>query len=131
MTAFLTIEEVIRIHDVNLEASGGSPGIRDLGALEASLAAPQMTFGGADLHENLAEKAAALVFALIANHPFVDGNKRAGYAAMEIFLVTNGYESVGTADEKEAVIVEVASGRMDRAGFTAWVVERVHPVTGL
>ena len=80
-----------------------------------------MTFGGAELYPTLADKAAALGFSLICNHPFVDGNKRIGHAAMESFLVLNGYELTASVDEQEAVILNVASGQMKRDDFTEWV----------
>ena len=67
------------------------------------------------------EKAAALGFALIKNHPFVDGNKRTGHAAMEIFLVLNGFEIDVSVDEQEKVILQVASGELKREAFTSWL----------
>ena len=84
-----------------------------------------MTYGGDDLYPTVAEKAAALAYSLIANHPFVDGNKRVGYLAMDTFLITHGFEVTGTVDEQEAVVLAVASGRMDRDTFTDWVIEHV------
>jgi len=78
---YLSLGEVLELHRRIIEATGGSPGLRDLAALESVVAQPRMTFGGADLHPDLASKAAALGFALIKNHPFVDGNKRVGHAA--------------------------------------------------
>lgn len=96
-------------------------GIRDLGALESALAQPRMTFGGEDLYPTLVEKASALGFSLMKNHPFVDGNKRTGHAAMETFLVLNGYEIDAMVDEQEQVILQVASGEMGREAFTDWL----------
>jgi len=72
-----------------------------------------------------ADKAAALCFSIIVNHPFVDGNKRAGHAAMETFLVMNGYEVVASVDETEQVILDVASGRIDRERLAAWLQARI------
>lgn len=80
---FLHLAEVIELHRLVIEETGGSPGIRDLGALESAMAQPRMSFGGEDLYPGLPEKVAALGFSLIRNHPFVDGNKRVGHAAME------------------------------------------------
>ena len=74
-----------------------------LPALESALAQPQMTFGGEDLYPTLVDKAAALGYALIKNHPFLDGNKRTGHAAMEVFLVLNGYEIHADVEEQEHV----------------------------
>jgi len=97
-----------------------------LPALESALAQPQMTFGGEELYPTLVDKAAALGYALIKNHPFLDGNKRTGHAAVEVFLVLNGYEIRATIDEQEHVILQVAASEIDREEFTAWL--RTHVV---
>ena len=80
-----------------------------------------MTFGGADLYPSISEKACALGFSLIQNHPFIDGNKRIGHAAMEVFLVMNGYELNAPTDDQEQVILKVAAGQLDREGLTQWL----------
>ncbi|MBH0204207.1 MAG: type II toxin-antitoxin system death-on-curing family toxin, partial [Nitrospira sp.] len=90
--------------------TGGAVGIRDFGALESAVAQPRMTFAGKDLHPTIAGKAASLGFSLVQNHPFVDGNKRTGHAAVEVFLVLNGYELAATVDEQVGVILQIASG---------------------
>ena len=95
--------------------------IRDLGALESALAQPQMTFDGVDLYPTLVDKAAALGFSLINNHPFVDGNKRVGQAAMEIFLILNGYEIEATVDEQEKLILDIAASRLKREDLVSWL----------
>ena len=107
---YLTLEEVQEMHRRVIAQSGGSLGIRDLGSLLSSIAQPEMTFDGLDLYPTLAEKAAALGYSLIQNHPFIDGNKRIGHLAMETFLVLNGYELDADVDEQERLILEVASG---------------------
>jgi death on curing protein len=84
-----------------------------------------MTFGGTDLYPTLVEKAAALGFSLIKNHPFVDGNKRTAHAIMETFLVLNGYEIDAPVDEQEQVVLDVAAGIQDREGFTQWLASHV------
>ena len=93
-----------------------APGVRDLNALDSALAQPRMTFGGADLYPTVVEKAAALGFSLVMNHPFVDGNKRIGHAAMETFLVLNGYEIIASADEQERVVARPCGGPPREAG---------------
>jgi death-on-curing protein len=118
---YLTLDEVLELHRLALEQAGGAPGLRDLGALESALAQPYMAFGGQDLYPMLADKAAALAFSLIKNHPFVDGNKRVGHAAMETFLVLNGHELSASVDEQERVVLGVAAGTIGREEFTAWV----------
>src|SRR5262245_51747912 len=121
MMRYLTLEEVLELHRLALEQSGGLGGVRDLGGLDSALAQPQMTFGGQELYPELADKAAALGFSLVCNHPFVDGNKRVGHAAMETFLVLNGWELAADVDEQEQVVLRLAAGGLTREEFTAWV----------
>ncbi len=121
MTRYLTLEEVLELHRLALAQSGGLAGVRDLGSLDSALVQPQMTFGGQELYPTLAEKAAALGFSVICNHPFVDGNKRAGHAAMETLLVLNGFELSASVDEQEQIMLLVAAGQMKREDFTHWV----------
>ena len=130
MTRYLSLAEVLELHRQIIESTGGSSGLRDLGGLQSALAQPQMTFDGVDLYPTLAEKAAALGFSIIQNHPFIDGNKRAGHAAMATFLILNGHDLVGTVDELEAVILSVASGQMDREEWTIWVRGHMQPRNG-
>jgi death-on-curing protein len=80
-----------------------------------------MTFDGQELYPTLIAKAAALGFSIIQNHPFVDGIKRTGHAAVEIFLLLNGFELDKSVDEQEKIILQVASGKMNRAAFTNWL----------
>ena len=89
---YISLSEVLELHRRIIEESGGSTGLRDLGGLESAIAQPHMTFGGRDLYPTLIEKAAALCFSLVQNHPFIDGNKRVGHAAMEVMLILNGYD---------------------------------------
>ncbi|RPI50844.1 MAG: type II toxin-antitoxin system death-on-curing family toxin, partial [Chloroflexi bacterium] len=99
----LTLSELLLLHRRIIEQSGGSTKIHDIGALESALAQPRMTFLGEDLYPNVVEKAAALGFSLVMNHPFADGNKRLRHAAMEVFLYLNGYEIRSPLDEQEQV----------------------------
>ncbi len=122
---YLSITEVLELQRMLIEQTGGSHGLRDLGALESALAQPRMTFGGEDLYPTLAEKAAALGFSLIQNHPFVDGNKRVGHAAMETYLVLNGNELEASVDESERMILDVAAGQCDREALLDWIRQRI------
>lgn len=122
---YLTLNETIELHRRIIEQSGGAEGIANLGGLESALAQPRMTFGGEDLYPTIVEKASALGFSLINNHPFVDGNKRIGHAAMEVFLVLNGFEIDAPVDEQEQVILQVASGELGRDNFTQWLRDRI------
>lgn len=124
---FLTINQVLTLQRIIIDETGGSHGLRDSGAVESAVAQPQMTFGGSDLYPTLVEKAAALGFSLIQNHPFVDGNKRIGLASMVAFLRANGHDLSGTPDEQEQVILAVAAGQLERDAFMAWV--QAHVVT--
>lgn len=121
MTRSLTIEEVVRLHTMLIEQSGGSEGIRDHGALESCVAQPHASFGGELLYPDLVSQAAALGHALVCNHPFVDGNKRIGHAAKEVFLVLNGMEIQAHVDEQESLVLSLASGKITRGALTEWL----------
>lgn len=123
---YLILGEILEIHRQVMEQSGGFAGVRDVGALESAVAQPRMTFAGEDLYPTLVEKAAALGFSLIKNHPFVDGNKRTGHAAMEIFLVLNGHEINADVDQQFDVVLSVASGKIDRDSFLAWLRDHIN-----
>jgi death on curing protein len=118
---YLSLPEVLELHRRVIEQSGGSLGIRDFGALESAIAQPRMAFGGEDLYPNLAGKASALGFSLIKNHPFIDGNKRVGHAAMEVFLVLNGFQIAATVDEQEKLVMQLAASQIGREEFTVWI----------
>lgn len=96
---YLSISEVFELHDRIISSSGGSRGIRDLNALESAVNQPRQTFAQKDLSPDIVRKAAALCFSLVMNHPFVDGNKRVGHAAMETFFILNAYEIIAGVDE--------------------------------
>ena len=127
MTRYLSIEQVEQLHERVLQTSGGSSGLRDRGGLESAVAQPQMTFGGEDLYPTLHEKAAALAYALVNNHPFVDGNKRTGHAAMEVFLIMNGYEITTSVDEQEKLFLSLAAGKVRRDELAVWIREHMTP----
>ena len=118
---YLSLNEVLDIYNKIMQQSGGTIGIRDVGAFESAIAQPRMSFGGNDLYPTIVEKATALCFSLVMNHPFLDGNKRIGHAAMEIFLILNGYEIDSTVDEQEIIILSLASGKLDRNEFNEWL----------
>lgn len=122
---YLTVNEVLLIYSRVIANSGGTAGLRDVGGLESAVAQPRMTFGGQELYPTVVEKASAMGFSLIQNHPFVDGNKRTGHAAMETFLILNGYQINASTDEQVDVILQVAAGEMGREAFTDWLHEHV------
>ncbi len=124
---YLTVNEVLETYSRVVQQSGGAIGILDLGALESAVAQPRMTFSGEELYPTIVEKASALGYSLIQNHPFIDGNKRTGHAAMEMFLVLNGYEISATVNEQAEIILQVASGEMGREAFTDWLHSHIRP----
>ncbi|MEM8995954.1 MAG: type II toxin-antitoxin system death-on-curing family toxin [Acidobacteriota bacterium] len=124
MMRLLSLAEIVELHGQIIESSGGSDGIRDLGALKTAVAQPRMSFDGRDLYPTIIEKAAALGASLVQNHPFVDGNKRIGHAALEVSLVLNNHELVAPVEEQERVMLSLAAGDLTRHRFTAWVQRR-------
>ncbi len=124
---YLTVPEVLALYERVMEQSGGFVGVRDLGALEAAVAQPRMTFDGQDLYPTLAEKAAALGYSLILDHPFVDGNKRIGHAAMELFLLLNEHEISASVDEQVDIVLGIAAGDVKRDVFVSWLIAHVIP----
>lgn len=120
---YLTIGELLELYRRIMVASGGAVGIHDLDAVESALAQPKMTFDGQDLYPEVTDKAAA------QSHPFTDGNKRAGHAAMELFLIYNGFEIQASVDDQESIVLRLASGELQREEFVAWLREHVIPVS--
>ena len=90
---------------------------------------PRLTFDQNDLYPDIVSKAAALCFSLIMNHPFIDGNKRIGHAAMETFLILNGYEIDATTDDQEQIILDLAAGKITRQVFATWLKNHIRQIT--
>jgi death-on-curing protein len=86
-----------------------------------------MTFDGVDLYPTIPDKAAALGFSLACNHGYEDGNKRIGHAALELFLVLNGYEIDASIDEQETLFLRLADGQISRDSLSAWVAAHMIP----
>lgn len=127
MMQYLTLNQALEIYQRVGLRFGGALGILNLGGLESALAQPYMTFDGVELYPTLVEKGAALCFSLVQNHPFVDGNKRAGHAILAMFLELNGYEIVASVDEQVAIIMQMASGRLSRETFGEWLHGHICP----
>ena len=125
---YLSVGEVLEIHRQVVTDTASLPGVHSLAALESGVAQPHMTFDGQELYPTLADKAAALGFSLIQNHPFLDGNKRTGHAALEIFLVLNGHELNASVDEQFALVMGVATGAISRDGFLTWLRAHIVPL---
>lgn len=123
--AFLTLDEALALHADQIDRYGGSPGVRDLGLLESAVAAPRATFGGGLLHPTLPEMAAAYLFHLVRNHPFVDGNERTGLATAIAFLGLNDLWMEAEEGALVALVIGVAEGRIARAEVAVFVKDRV------
>ncbi|KNZ30619.1 MAG: death-on-curing protein [Methylibium sp. NZG] len=111
---------VIRaVHDEQLAEHGGAAGLRDAGMLESAMARPQQlaAYGEPDL----AELAAAYGFGLARNHPFVDGNKRSAFVAVELFLELNGHELIANDVDCVMTMLKLAAGELSEPDFAAWV----------
>lgn len=124
MTEYLTLDEVLRIHEVLIETFGGSPGVRDLGLIESALLRPQTGY-----YADIIEEAAALWESLAMNHGFVDGNKRVAYACLEIFLGSNGVDIAAGNDEIEAFIYSsLEGGTFNKAVLEDWLNSHTRPL---
>ena len=115
---FLSLATVLHAHDEQLALFGGGSGIRDQGLLESALAQPEATFAGEFLHQGLYAMAAAYLFHIVQNHPFVDGNKRTGYITAMAFLEANGVETHLTMELYD-ITIAVASGGMSKDQLAA------------
>ncbi len=118
---FLSLAEALEIHEDQVARYGGGSGIRDLDLLKSALAVPAASFGGEFMHTDLFEMAAAYLFHIVKNHPFVDGNKRAGTVAALVFLDLNGYSFGASNDDLTGTVLAVAQGDLDKAGLTAFI----------
>lgn len=111
---FLTLKEVQSIHSDQIASFGGSQGIRDQGLLESALAQPKAAFDGQLLHPTIHEQAAAYLYHLAKNHPFLDGNKRTAFAVMETFLLLNGHELTLPDEQTYQMVLDVAQSKLDK-----------------
>lgn len=117
MTTYLTLDEVLRIHDLLIEAFGGAPGVRDLGLIESALLRPQTGY-----YADLIEEAAALWESLAMNHGFIDGNKRVAYACLELFLQMNSADiSAGNDDVERFIYSQLEAGTFRKDVLEAWL----------
>ena len=126
---FLSLDEIIEIHRDQVERYGGELGIRDVGLLQSAAAVPKTTFGGEFLHSGIFEMAAAYLFHIVRNHPFVDGNKRTGAVAAVVFLAVNGVDLQAGEGAFEGLVVSVASGKAGKKAIAAFLREHSKPAT--
>ena len=111
---FVSKSMVVNIHARQIERFGGTPGVRDEDLLESALAQPQATFGGYFLHPTISEQAAAYLYHIAMNHPFIDGNKRTAFAVTDTFLRLNGCALNLTDDRAYDLVMRVAQGTMTK-----------------
>ena len=117
---FLQLDEILEIHQDQIQRYGGSPGIRDAGVLRSALSIPAASFGGHYFHKDIFEMAAAYLFHIVQGHAFIDGNKRTGSMAAFVFLRMNGVALTADDDRLETLVRGVAQGKIDKpaiAGF--------------
>jgi death-on-curing protein len=112
---FLGLDEVVAIHNDQITRYGGHPGIRDIGALKSAIAMPSAGIAGDYLHTDIYEMAAAYLFHIVRNHPFIDGNKRTGAVASVVFLMMNGVEVQADEDSFEKLVISTAEGKTSKA----------------
>ena len=126
----LTVEIALEIHSEAMAQFGGSEGLRDRALLESAIAAPQASFGGASPFVDAVDVAAAYLFYLCSNHPFIDGNKRTALGACLIFLRLNGFTLAPDSEDWENLTIAVAAGKMTRADATARLLDLVVETNG-
>lgn len=117
---YLTLEQVVAIHDTLIEEFGGSFGIRDKGLLDSAIGQPKQSFGGQELFADIYEKAAAYAFFVMANHPFIDGNKRTAATAAAVFLDLNGYEIDCAEGKIYSLMMDLSNKRISRDDLIGW-----------
>jgi len=111
---FLTLDDIIESHQNQIDTYGGSHGIRDIGLLESAIAQPEASFGGQYLHADIFEMAAAYIYHLVMNHPFVDGNKRVGLEAALIFLEINNEKLNASDEELVDLVLKTTAGQFGK-----------------
>ncbi len=125
------MDEVLEIHEQQIELYGGSHGVRDQGALESAVAVPEATFGGEYLHPTIAAMAAAYLFHITQNHPFIDGNKRAGANAAITFLMLNDFEPTFDEDALVELVLGVAQGEVNKQSVVRFLGDNCQGRIGL
>ncbi len=126
---FLTLDEVLEMHTQQIDLYGGEDGVRDPAELESAVATPMASFGGEFLHPTIPSMAAAYLFHLCQNHPFVDGNKRTGANAAITFLLINDWEPDFSEDELVDLVLSVASGVIAKSALAERFEARCRPAS--
>lgn len=118
---FLSISQVLNIHQDEINSFGGTSGVRDEGLLDSALAQPKATFGGELLHPTIHEQAAAYLYHLAMNHPFIDGNKRAAFAVMDTFITLNGYSLNLSQEQAYNLVIQVVQKEISKEELSAFL----------
>ncbi len=126
---FLTLDDVLALHDQQIANYGGSPGIRDQGLLESAVMTPQASFGGQFVHGSLFEMAAAYAFHIAENQPLVDGNKRTALASALVFLRLNGFATPDPKGELYGAMISISARKLDKAGMAALLERLATPLS--
>lgn len=127
---FLTLDEVLALHEDQIRRYGGATGLRDPGLLSSAVAKPRASFGGELLHESLFEMGAAYLYHPAKNHPFLDGNKRTALAACLAFLWLNDHQLEAGEDELTELVLGVAAGQVSKAQVAVFLESHAVPTTG-
>lgn len=122
---FLSVDDVLAIHQDTIEHEGGHAGLRDPGLLQSAVMMPQQKFGGTYLHPTVAAMAAAYLFHIAQNHAFLDGNKRTAAMAALVFLDANGVKKLPEPKGLERTTLRVAAGKTTKEGLTEWMEQQV------
>lgn len=126
---FLTVEDVLGLHEDSIRLYGGGTGVRDHGLLESAVLSIQQTFGGEFLYPTLFAMAAAIWHGVVANHPFVDGNKRTGLRAGHTLLLINGWNLTLSSDEVEELTLQIAKGELTRDQLAEVIESHIEPLS--
>ena len=126
-TSYLTLEQILVIHEDQIDRYGGSHGLRDLALLESAIFRPQSTFSGEDLYPTVFDKAAALLHSLIQNHPFIDGNKRTATVSLIVFLIKNGYELRVSNDTLVEIVLKISKKKITLENLSIWLKDNILP----
>ncbi|MEH2417880.1 type II toxin-antitoxin system death-on-curing family toxin [Nostoc sp.] len=118
---FISISQVVDIHQDEINSFGGTSGVRDEGLLDSALAQPQATFGGELLHPTIHEQAAAYLYHLAMNHPFIDGNKRTAFAVMDTFITLNGYSLNLSQEQAYNLVIRVVEKEIPKEELSAFL----------
>lgn len=125
---YLTIKDILLLHSIAIDATGGSHGLRDLGLLESAVARPEASFSGEDLYPDLFLKTASLLHSLLRNHPFVDGNKRTAMFSAMTVLELNGYEFISEQMEIVDFALKIENEKLSVEQISDWLKEHTRKI---